>query len=101
MSKTPAKQYTLKTREKLTVRTAVPQDARPVLEMARTILAEDLYNIRTLDEFKMTVDAERQWIQRHIENPGQMILVAELTGAIGPCKMSVVAQRVRQASSTS
>jgi RimJ/RimL family protein N-acetyltransferase len=82
VSKTPAKQYTLKTGEKLTVRTAAPDDAQAVLELAHTILTEDLYNIRTLDEFKMTLDAEREWIQQHIDNTGQIILVAELTGSI-------------------
>jgi len=82
MSKTQAREFTLKTGEKLIVRTAAPDDARAMLDLARTILTEDLYNIRTLDEFKMTLDAERDWIQQHLDSTGRIILVAELAGAV-------------------
>jgi RimJ/RimL family protein N-acetyltransferase len=75
-------QHTLKTGEKVIIRTAAPDDAQAILEHAHIILAEDLYNIRTLEEFKMTVEAEREWIQQHIDGPGKIILVAELAGAI-------------------
>ncbi|MHC4623219.1 MAG: GNAT family N-acetyltransferase [Planctomycetota bacterium] len=82
MSETPRKEHTLKTGERLTVRTAAPDDAQAILELAHIILAEDLYNIRTLEEFKMTVEAEREWIQKHVDEPGQIILLAELNGDI-------------------
>ncbi|MHC4620595.1 MAG: GNAT family N-acetyltransferase [Planctomycetota bacterium] len=82
MAATAPGQYTLKTGEKLTVRTAAPDDARAALELAHIILTEDLYNIRRLEEFKMTVEAEREWIQKHLDSPGQIILLAELNGAI-------------------
>jgi RimJ/RimL family protein N-acetyltransferase len=75
-------QYELKTAEKVIIRTAGPDDAKSVLDLAHVILTEDLYNIRTLGEFRMTVEAEREWIQSHLDNPGQIILVAESAGSI-------------------
>ncbi|MHC4574272.1 MAG: GNAT family N-acetyltransferase [Planctomycetota bacterium] len=82
MSETDAKEYELKTGQKLTVQTAAPDDAQAALDLAHIILAEDLYNIRTLKEFKMTLHAEQEWIQKHLDDPGQIILVAELDGAV-------------------
>ena len=72
----------LKTGEKLVVRTAVPDDAPALIEQAYIILTEDLYNVTTLDEFKKTVEQEREWIQEHIDHPAQIALVAELAGSI-------------------
>jgi RimJ/RimL family protein N-acetyltransferase len=82
MSETAAREYELKTGQKLTVRPAVPDDAQAILDLAHLILTEDLYNIRTLDEFKMTIEAEREWIQSHLDNPGRIILVAELNRSV-------------------
>jgi RimJ/RimL family protein N-acetyltransferase len=72
----------LKTGEKLLVRTAVKNDAQALLEHARLILTEDLYNITTLEEFDMTVEKEREWIQKHLEHPARIVLAAELVGSI-------------------
>jgi len=82
MSKIAAREYKLKTGEKIVIRTAVLDDAPAILEHARIILAEDLYNVGTLDEFKLTVEKEREWIQQHIDHPAQIVLVAELGGSI-------------------
>jgi RimJ/RimL family protein N-acetyltransferase len=82
MSETAPREYTLSTGEKLIIRTAAPDDAQAALDLAHIILTEDLYNIRTLEEFKMTVEAEREWIQSHLDNPGQIILIAELKGCV-------------------
>lgn len=82
MSKTEPKEYELKTGEKLVIRTAVPEDAQALLEHARVILTEDLYNVTTLEEFEMTVEKECEWIQQHIDHPARIVLVAELAGSI-------------------
>ena len=82
MSETPAKLCKLKTSKTVTIRTAVPDDAEALLEHARIILAEDLYNVTTLEEFKMTAEQERAWIQEHLDRPGQIALVAELDGCV-------------------
>jgi len=82
MSKITPKEYSLKNGEKLVIRTAVADDAQALLEHARTILAEDLYNITTVDEFKMTAEKEREWIQGHFDNPAHIVLVAEVNGSL-------------------
>lgn len=82
MSKTAPKEYKLKTGEKVIIRTAVPDDAQALLEHACIILADDLYNVSTLDEFQKTVEEEKQWIQQHIDHPAQVVLVAELGDSI-------------------
>ncbi len=82
MSKIAAREYKLKTGEKVVIRTAVLDDAPAILEHARIILAEDLYNVSMLDEFQKTIVEEKQWIQEHINHPCQIILVAELGGSI-------------------
>jgi len=82
MSKTAPKEYKLKTGEKVIIRTAVPDDAQSLLEHARIILADELYNVSTLDEFQKTVEEEKQWIQQYIDHLTQVVLVAELGGSI-------------------
>ncbi|MHC4388942.1 MAG: GNAT family N-acetyltransferase [Planctomycetota bacterium] len=82
MSQIEPKEHELKTGEKLLVRAAVPEDAEALLEHARVILTEDLYNVTTLEEFDMTVEKEREWIQKHIDHPAQIVLAAELGGCI-------------------
>ncbi|MHC4464030.1 MAG: GNAT family N-acetyltransferase [Planctomycetota bacterium] len=82
MGQIKPKEYELKTGEKLTVRAAVPDDAPALIEQAHIILTEDLYNITTFEEFEMTVEKEREWIQEHIDHPARIVLVAELAGSI-------------------
>lgn len=82
MSQISPREYNLKTGEKLVVRSAVPDNAQALLEHAHRILAEDQYNVTTLEEFKLTAEKERDWIQQHIDEPGQIILVAELGSCI-------------------
>jgi len=74
--------YKLRTGETVIIRGAIPDDAQALLEHARTILTEDLYNIRILEEFQNTLEEEGQWIQQHIDHPAQIVLVAELDSSI-------------------
>jgi len=76
------KVYSLKNGQEVLIRTAEPDDAWALLEHTRIILATDPYNVTRLEEFKFTIEKERKWIREHIENPGWIILVAELAGAI-------------------
>ena len=82
MSEIAPKEYKLKTGEKVIIRTAVLDDAKDLLENAHIILAEDLFNIRTIDEFEMTVEKECEWIRQHIDHPAQIVIVAEVGGSM-------------------
>ena len=50
--------------------------------MPTSFLAEDLYNVTTLEEFKKTVEQERKWIQAHHDEPAHLALVAEVNGSL-------------------
>ncbi len=82
MGQIKPKEYKLKTGETVIIRTAVPDDAEAVLEHARLILAKDLYNVTTLEEFEMTAEQEREWIQAHYGNPTHIALVAEVNESV-------------------
>ncbi len=77
-----ANRYRLRDGRDILIRPARVEDAEQLLNHARIIIAEDLYNITTLEEFKQTVEEERKWISKHISERGYALLVAELDGAI-------------------
>ena len=37
------------------------------------------------DEFDRTEDQERQWIQEHIDGPGKLVVLAEVSGTVIGC----------------
>jgi len=82
MSKIEPQEYELKNGEKLVIRTALPDDARALLEYAHVIFAEDLYNVTTLGEFKKSVEEEREWIQAHYDKPAHLALTGEVNGSL-------------------
>jgi RimJ/RimL family protein N-acetyltransferase len=82
MSEITPTEHELKTGERLVIRTAVPDDAEALLENTRMILGEGLFYIREADEFEMSVEEEREWIQQRLDNPAQIIIVAEVGGFI-------------------
>jgi len=77
-----AEQLRLNSGQELTIRTAVAGDAEALLEIAHAVLAEDFGNITTVDEFRITVEQERELIQEHSRDAGQIVLVAEVDGIV-------------------
>ena len=57
-------------------------DAEGILRHAHSILNGDDFNVTSIDEFDISVEQEREWIQGHIDNVGQVIFVAKLAGEI-------------------
>ncbi len=82
MAEITAQNRKLKTGQLVTIRTARPDDAEAIIRHAKTILAEDLFNVTTLEEFQQTVETERKWIQEHLDHAGRILLVAESGGRI-------------------
>jgi len=60
----------------IAIRPAEPSDAADLLDFARKILSEDLYNVTLLEEFNMTLEQEQNWIQAHLDHPDQIALLA-------------------------
>lgn len=68
--------YTLKTGEEITIRSALPQDAQALLELTSLVVAEGEFLMTTADEFQITTEQEKAWIESFAINEGKIILVA-------------------------
>lgn len=82
MSAVEPKECQLKDGNVVVIRTAVPDDAVAVLEHAKAILTEDLFNVTTIGEFEVTEEQERQWLGDIYDNPGHIALLAEVSGEL-------------------
>ncbi len=76
------KAFQAKTGQRVLVRTAEPDEAAAVLEFALAIAEEDAFSITQPDEFDVTEEEERHWIEQHMDDPGQIALVAEISDQI-------------------
>jgi RimJ/RimL family protein N-acetyltransferase len=82
MATIPPKQFTSKTGKPFTIRSAHPDDAVALLSHAKAVAQESDFLLTEPDEFTMTEDEERQWIQDHLDSPGKICLVAEASGVV-------------------
>ncbi|MBK7844129.1 MAG: GNAT family N-acetyltransferase [Bdellovibrionales bacterium] len=64
------------------VRSATKQDAPAILDLSKGVIGEEVYQLTSGAEFKMTIDAEEKWIESHLSNPNHIILVAEMNSKI-------------------
>ena len=70
------------TGESVTIRSAQPDDAAPLLAYVRSVAAETPFFIMQADEFNFTDEQERQWIQDHLDGPGKLTVMAEVSGSV-------------------
>jgi RimJ/RimL family protein N-acetyltransferase len=82
MATIPPKQFTSKTGDPFIVRSAQPDDAARVIAHMHAVTSESDFLLTEPDEFTMTEDEERQWIQDHIDGPGKICLVADASGVV-------------------
>lgn len=66
----------------VTVRSAEKRDAAGLLKLAQDVIGEEIYQLTTSAEFKMTLEEEEKWIESVAAKPNHLILVAELGGRI-------------------
>ncbi len=66
----------------IAIRSPTKQDAAEVLQLAKNVIVEEIYQLTTAAEFNMTVDAEEKWIESHKANPNHIILIAEINSKI-------------------
>lgn len=74
--------YTSKNKSEVIIRHAVESDAAALLEIAKSVLAEEIYQLMTTEEFKLTIDDEKKWIGSFLEMPLSILLVAETNGIV-------------------
>ncbi|HKF38790.1 MAG TPA: GNAT family N-acetyltransferase, partial [Ktedonobacteraceae bacterium] len=82
MSAIPDTTTRLKDGTTITIRTARPEDARRLLDHARAAFAEGEFLLSTLDDFRMTEEQETAWLQANLDDPSNLVIVAEYEGRI-------------------
>ncbi len=66
----------------VTIRTAHPDDADAMIAYMQPRIRDDEFYILLPEEFDEIKQKEPQWIQDHMDSPGQLILVADTPGGI-------------------
>ena len=66
----------------LTIRSARPEDAPALLAHGLAVVSEGEFLLIQPDEFTFTEDQERDWIRLYTEDPGRLLIVAEVSGCL-------------------
>ena len=64
------------------IRSATIQDANATLNIKRLSILEEIHQLVTPEEFKTTLEGEEKWIEKHIENPYYVAIIAVLDDEI-------------------
>jgi ribosomal protein S18 acetylase RimI-like enzyme len=78
------KEFTLKNRKKIVIRQAEPNDAEALLRFFEEIFKDDKFFLTTREEIleKLTVEKQKEKIEKYLNKPGMVLLIAEVAGAI-------------------
>lgn len=93
----PAVDFYSKNGETIVVRVAQPDDAASVLAHSRRVIEEAEFLITQPEEFDLTEEEEHEWIRTHGDEPGQLALVAEISGSLVGLLFFESGQRKRMA----
>ncbi|MET3698865.1 ribosomal protein S18 acetylase RimI-like enzyme [Bacillus oleivorans] len=64
------------------IRTAVLEDAQAILQIQKEVIAERDYLMSVPEEFNQTLDQQKNWIKKILDNERETILVAEIDNEI-------------------
>lgn len=64
------------------VRTVFPEDANRVVPFIRTVICEAPFLIITKEEYKITVEKQKQSLEQMVEDTGKIAILAECDGDI-------------------
>ena len=64
------------------IRSAAISDAQAILKLSEGVIGEEIYQLTSSSEFKMTIEAEEKWIESHLSNPNKIILIAQINSKI-------------------
>jgi RimJ/RimL family protein N-acetyltransferase len=82
MATIATKAFTSKTGDPFTIRSARPEDAEVLIAYVKVVTQESDYLIIQADEFQNTEEEERQWVQKRVDDPGKIAIVAEASGEL-------------------
>lgn len=77
MSRITEKQVRSKDGEMVMIRTALPTDAAQLLELVYAVFAEEEFLLSSLEDFHNTEEQETSWLQRNLDDPSKLVIVAE------------------------
>ncbi len=78
------REFTLKNRKKITIRQAEPNDAEALLKFSEGIFEDDEFFLTTREEIseQLTIEKQRERIEKYLNKSGMVLLVAEVAGVI-------------------
>ncbi len=80
------------------LRSAEPADAEALLRYLKITASETPYLIREPEEIQMTVEAERSFLQKNLNSPKALMMIAAIDGEhIGNCSIAPVGNYQRYA----
>lgn len=95
MSTITPESITTKSGQPVTIRSAQPDDAARLIAFVRSVLSEAPHFLTEPDEFDFTEDQERKRIQDHLDGPGKLIVLADVSGTVVGCLSFENGQRRR------
>ncbi|WP_221569077.1 GNAT family N-acetyltransferase [Alkalihalobacillus sp. TS-13] len=82
MSRIELKRYKIKNGETIQVRTVFPEDADEVLKFNKEIISNSPYLLTTEEEFKVTIDQQKDFLKQMLNDEGKLAILAEYQGEI-------------------
>lgn len=77
MGKIDRKDYPLKRGGEFVIRTGAVADAVTLLRVTREVLEERDYLLTEPEEFHLTIQEEKDWIESYLDHPCRLLIVAE------------------------
>ena len=77
MSQYPKKNHRLKSGQEVVVRSATSEDASTIMEMVSGVFRSSPYLLTEPDEFNVTLDQEKSWVDGFLKSPNSVLLLAE------------------------
>ncbi len=91
-----AREIRLKDGRTCVLRPPAPEDAEALIAYMKGTAAETDFLLRYPDEISYTVEGERAFIERALEDPGQAMMTAVVDGAVaGNCSLSGIGDKRR------
>ena len=78
----PARSITLKDGRACVLRPTAPEDSEAMIAYMKQTAAETPYLLRYPDEVQFTLEGEREILGRILEDPGSVMMVAEVDGQV-------------------
>jgi RimJ/RimL family protein N-acetyltransferase len=82
MGNITSRHFTTKAGSVFHIRTALPDDAKQFMAFCQAVGGEAKYILTQPDEFPASGEEQRKWIQSHLDQPGQLALLAEASGCL-------------------